>query len=303
MPMPDRSPSSPGPEAERTPVAILIPHYNDVSRLLRCLDALLPQLQEGDELVVIDNGSDVSLAPVLEQFPGLRIVVETAKGAAHARNRGVAETCAPLLMFIDSDCIPATDWLAIGRTTLKRHHADLVGGRVTVFDESPPPRSGAEAFETVFAFDFQSYIETKGFSGSGNLVTRRDVFAATGPFIHGLSEDLDWCHRATAQGYRLAYDDALRVAHPTRTNWSALARKWQRTTEEAFGINGTGIVARLRWGARALAMPASVLVHAPRVLRHPELQGGQERVRALFTLARLRLARMIWMLRQTVRGR
>ena len=88
--------------------------------------------------------------------------METEKGAAVARNRGVAETTAPRLFFIDADCIPAPDWLAVGREVAVR--ADLIGGRVDVFDETPAPRSGAEAFETVFAFNFRKYIEVQGFS-------------------------------------------------------------------------------------------------------------------------------------------
>ncbi len=281
--------------------AIIIPHYNDVARLLRGLDALVPQLDAEIDLVVVDNASSVPLDPVRDRFPQIRIVTEPLKGAANARNRGVAETDAPLLFFIDSDCLAADDWVAKARTTLQRTGADLVGGRVNVFDETPPPRSGAEAFETVFAFDFKTYIERKGFSGSGNLVTRREVFLATGPFIHGLSEDLDWCRRATAKGFRLAYDDTLRVSHPTRSDWPALARKWRRLIDEGFGVNGSSPVRRAIWALKALAMPLSIAAHIPRVLRHPELTGG-ERVRALATLARLRLMRMVWMLRQAMRG-
>jgi GT2 family glycosyltransferase len=254
-------------------------------------------------VVVVDNGRpapDPGLAALAAAWPGLRLVSEPAKGAALARNRGVAETRAPLIAFLDCDCRPAPDWLAMVRAAAAR--GDLVGGRVEVFDETPPPRSGAQAFETVFAFDNRGYVARKGFSVTANLVTRREVFAATGPFVHGLSEDLDWCRRAVAQGFRLAYDDALRVAHPTRSDWPALERKWRRLTEEGFGVNGRSPSRRAVWAARALLMPASVLAHAPRVLAHPGLRGPGERARALATLARLRLARMGWMLGQAWRG-
>jgi GT2 family glycosyltransferase len=286
-----------------TDAAIIIPHYNDVDRLIRGLTALQPQLSGRVETVIIDNASTVPLDQIRQLFPDIRLVVETRKGAANARNRGVEETSAPLLFFIDSDCLAAPDWVAAALTTLTRTGADLVGGRVEIFDETPPPRTGAEAFETVFAFDFRTYIEKKGFSGSGNLVTRRDVFLATGPFIHGLSEDLDWCRRATAKGFRLAYDDTLRVGHPSRQDWPALKRKWRRLTEESFGVNGCGPAQRVKWAIKALAMPVSILAHLPKVLRHPALRTWQERGRAAATLTRLRFARMGWMLAQALRGR
>lgn len=292
----------PTPETQGgSDAAIIIPHYNDTDRLMRCLDALMPMVPaKGVEVVVVDNASTQSLAAVRAAHPGLRIVIEPQKGAAMARNRGVAETTAPRLFFLDCDCVPAPDWLAVALAVADG--ADIIGGTVTVFDETPPPRSGAEGFETVFAFDNRGYVETKGFSVTANLLTRRDVFAATGPFVHGLSEDLDWCRRATARGFRLIHDDRLRVAHPTRADWPALRRKWRRLTDEGFGVNGRSPARRAVWAGKALAMPVSVVAHAPRVLRHPALNGPGDRLRALGTLARLRLTRMVWMLGQALRG-
>jgi GT2 family glycosyltransferase len=280
--------------------AVIIPHYNDAMRLQRCLAALMPTVPPEVEVVVVDNGSSDPLDAVRRAFPDLRIVTEARKGAAMARNRGVQETTAAWLFFLDCDCVPAPDWLATARRVAGG--ADIIGGTVTLFDETPPPRSGAEAFETVFAFDNRGYIETKGFSVTANLLTRRDVFAAVGDFVPGLSEDLDWCHRARAKGYRLIHVGDLRVSHPTRTDWAALLRKWRRLTAEGFGVNGAGPAAKLRWAIRGLAMPLSILVHAPRVLTHPHLRGMGERMAALGTLARLRLRRMAWMLWQAMGG-
>ncbi len=281
-------------------MAVIIPHYNDVARLRRCLDALLSQDLTGAEIVVIDNGSTEDLAPVIAAHPGLRIVTEPRKGAAMARNRGVMETTAPGLCFLDCDCLPAPDWLATARKAGPR--ADLVGGAITVFDETPPPRNGAQAFEAVFGFDYRHYIEKKGFSVTANLLTRRDVFEDVGPFTPGLSEDLDWCHRARAKGYRLICAEDLRVGHPSRADWAALRRKWRRLTDEGFATHGTTAAARLAWGLRALAMPASAAAHAPKLLTSTKLHGARERLAGLVTLARLRGLRGWWMLRQAVTG-
>jgi GT2 family glycosyltransferase len=288
-------------KAARVPeAAVIIPHYNDTARLMRCLAALLPTVPASVEVVVVDNGSTEGLEPVRAAHPGLRIVTEPRKGAAMARNRGVAETTAPRLFFLDCDCVPAPDWLATALAVADR--GDLVGGRVTVFDETPPPRSGAEAFETVFAFDNATYIARDGFSVTANLLTRRDVFAAVGPLIPGLSEDIDWCRRATAKGFGLVHAPELCVAHPTRADWPAIERKWRRLTRELFGLNGTGPAARAKWGLKALAMPASIPVQAPKVFTHPALNGAGERRAALGTLVRLRLLRAGWMLRQAAGG-
>ncbi|GIT93303.1 hypothetical protein JANAI61_37610 [Jannaschia sp. AI_61] len=278
--------------------AVIIPHYNDLDRLLRCLAALRPQVVDGVEVVVVDNASTVDLTPLRQAHPEIRLVTETDKGAAAARNRGVIETTAPWLFFLDCDCVPKPGWLARALEQVTR--ADVTGGRITVFDETPAPRSGAEAFETVFAFDNRGYIEKKGFSVTANLLTTRDIFEAVGPFRGGLSEDLEWCHRATGQGATLVYDNALHVAHPTRADWPALERKWRRLTEEAWGLRGRTLPDRIAWAARALAMPVSIPVHAPRILKHPDLASPKERTRAIATLARLRTSRAKWMLHQAI---
>lgn len=279
-------------------LAVIIPHYNDVARLARCLAALRPQLTPGTELVVVDNGSTESLDPARAALPGVHIVTETEKGAAPARNRGIRETSAPILAFIDSDCLPAPDWVEMARKTGTRRDGDLFGGRVDVFDETPAPRSGAEAFEAVFAFNFRKYIEKQGFTGAGNMVTHRAVFDSVGGFLNGVSEDREWSMRAVSKGYRLLYEDALVVSHPSRSDWAALSRKWQRMTRETYQLEGVG--GRTRWILKALAMPLSILVHLPKLLVSPRLSGAGERLRGAAVLARLRLQRMVWMLRQAL---
>lgn len=283
-----------------TPIryAIIIPHYNDQDRLIRCLDALVIQDLSETEVIVADNASPIDMAPVADRFPQIRLVTQPEKGAAAARNKGVAEAQADWIFFLDADCVPEPGWLAAAKRIADGDPNQITGGRIEVFDETPAPRSGAEAFETVFAFDQESYIRDKGFSVTANLVTSRATFEATGPMVVGLSEDVEWCRRAVSTGFHLAYDADLIVSHPTRQDWPALKKKWRRMTEEGFGLASN----RAAWAARALMMPLSVLAHVPRILRHPALS-GVERRRCAQMLLRCRLQRMVWMLRQALFGK
>lgn len=251
------------------------------------------------EVIVADNASPVDLSGVTAAFPDIRLVTQPEKGAAAARNKGVAETQAEWVFFLDADCVPRPGWVAAAKRIAGQDPQAITGGRIEVFDETPAPRSGAEAFETVFAFDQEGYIRDKGFSVTANLVTARATFEHAGPMIVGLSEDVEWCRRAVSKGHPLGYDAALLVAHPTRQDWPALAKKWRRMTEEGFGLNGTRPVQRLVWAGRALLMPLSVVAHLPKVLAHPALS-GQEKWRGLGMLVRIRLQRMVWMLRQAI---
>lgn len=279
--------------------AVIIPHYNDSLRLGRCLQALMSQDATDTEILVVDNGSTEPLDPVRARFPAVRFVVEATKGAAHARNRGVRESGARHIIFLDSDCVPDAGWLAAARASDGR--ADIVGGAIDVFDETPPPRSGAEAFETVFAFNYKDYIERKGFSVTANLATTRAVFDDVGDFIDGVSEDAEWCLRARAKGYRLVLDEAMRVRHPTRSDWPALRRKWGRIAREMHAHHRAqhpGLWGRIRWLGRALAMLVSIPAHLPALLFSRRLSGWRERLRGAATLIRLRLWRCLWMIGQ-----
>lgn len=275
---------------------VIIPHYNDVDRLARCLAALVPQSEgrDGVDILVCDNGSTEDLSPIKSAHPSVQFVTETEKGAGPARNRGVMESEGTWLFFLDADCVPAADWLASALTAAQTTTADIIGGRVDTFDETPGAKSGAEAYETVWAFQQRHYIENRGFSVTANMLTRRAVFDSVGPFINGLPEDIDWCRRARKAGHRLSYNDTLRVAHPTRQDWPALKRKLRRLTAERFALDGSN---RAKWALRALLVFAQAIKQAPQALIHPDLT-IQERFSALGTLARACGLRAYWMLRQ-----
>lgn len=277
-------------------LAVIIPHYDDLARLARCLEALLPEgVPAGVEIVVVDNGSPGDVGGVVAQHLGVRLVQETARGAAPARNRGVAATTAPRLAFLDADCVPKPGWLGVA---LGLGPFEIVGGAVSVFDETPAPRSGPEAFETVFAFDQARYIAEDGFTVTANMLTTREIFADVGGFRSEVSEDRDWCERARAMGYALRYHPELTVAHPTRADWPAIRRKWLRLTRETYGLRREQ--GPLRWALRAIAVLGSPARDLPRIWLSPRLDNRAERVRASVTLIALRSLRAWWMLRQAV---
>ena len=280
--------------------SIIIPHYRDLERLDRCLVALGPQVQPGMEVVVVDNDSGLDFSALSAAHPWARIVTEPEKGAAAARNRGVRETSSETLLFIDADCVPASDWVTQSIAAL--HKGDIVSGPVNTFDEGSGPRTGAQAFETVFAFRQKVYIEKLGFAVTANLATTRRVFEAVGDFRVGLSEDKDWCQRAVRAGFSLVYVDTMAVSHPTRSDWPALRKKWLRMTEESFALHLADGGSRARWALRSAVVALSAVPHSAKVWTSPKLNGFGERVRGTATLFRQRVVRAGWMVRQAAGG-
>ena len=82
--------------------------YNRCEGLALTLDGMTQLDLAGRpwELVVVDNGSDDATGEVTERFANrlpLRRVVEHERGLSAARNRGLAEAQADLVVFTDDD--------------------------------------------------------------------------------------------------------------------------------------------------------------------------------------------------------
>lgn len=275
-------------------VSVIIPHFEDLEGLDRCLSALAEQTYPRSEfeVIVADNASRCGHAAVRAVTRDrARLVIVNERGAGPARNGGVAASSADVLAFTDADCVPEPQWLSEGLAALREH--DFVGGRVDVLVDNPQAPSPAEAFERVFAFDFADYILNKGFTGSGNMFVTRRVFDKVGGFRVGVSEDKEWSHRARALGFVLGYAPNAVVGHPARRSWSELKTKWLRVNSESFGLALSERHGRLKWLVRTLAMPLSALAHTPRVFRSTRLPSYPARLGAALVLYRLRLWRCI----------
>ena len=226
---------------------------------------------------------------VREAVPATKVIHANEQGAGPARNAGVAASKGSILAFIDSDCLPNLDWIEKGVAGIQAY--DFIGGRVIVTSEDPLRPNPIEAFEMVFAFDFERYINRVGFTGTGNMFVWRKVFDAVGPFRNGLAEDMDWSFRARARTFRLGYVEDLIVEHPARKTWSELMARWKRMVLEEYLLYQERPFFILIWFLRASLMPLSVLPHACRILTSSRLNNSRSRWGGLKVLARLRLWR------------
>lgn len=279
-------------EDRATPfVSVVVPHYNDLDNLQICLARLRNQSWPRDrvEVIVADNNSVCGIEAVRRVAPDIGVVPAAEQGAGPARNAAAAVARGDVLAFIDSDCLAETGWLAAGMAALRRF--DYVGGRVVTSVAAGEAVTPAEAYEAVFAFDFKKYIEKDGFSGTGNLFVPRAVFAAVGGFRKGVSEDIDWCRRANALGYRLGYAEAAIVRHAARREWSALTAKWDRVVDERYRLARERTGWRLRWLGYIALVAVSPLPHSLRVLRSPNLPDARAKLMGLIGLCGIRLYR------------
>ena len=184
---PSTSSCWPVPESSAR-VSVIVPARDSAAFIPGLIAALAEQdVDDGFELIVVDNGSHDDTAALAEQAAAVDRVIRRPRGQGPgaARNAGAAAASGEALAFIDADCRPTPGWLRAGTGALA--DADLVQGAV-----APEPADPVGPFDRTLAIN-----ESHGLFESANLFVRRELFERLGGFPAGLE-------RASARGARAA---------------------------------------------------------------------------------------------------
>ncbi len=96
--------------------SVVIPTYNRAELVTRAVKSALEQVEPGDEIIVVDDGSTDDTEAQLGQFGNLIHYIKIKNsGAGAARNRGISAASRDLIAFLDSD----DEWMP-GKLALHR---------------------------------------------------------------------------------------------------------------------------------------------------------------------------------------
>lgn len=86
-------------------VSVVIPLYNKGPYIARALTSVLTQTFQDFEVIVVDDGSTDDGAEVVRGFddPRIRLIQQENQGVSAARNKGVEESKAEFIAFLDAD--------------------------------------------------------------------------------------------------------------------------------------------------------------------------------------------------------
>lgn len=218
-------------------VSVIIPVYNDLERLKRCLAGVAAQTYPWDrfEVIVVDNGSR---EPLVDQLGGpfhVRVLREDRSGSYAARNAGIRAANGDVLAFTDADCIPTPEWLERGVERLMDvPECGLVAGRLEVFVRHSASRTPTETYEVAVGFPQERYATRGRYGATANMLTTRAVLRRVGPFDEDLFSggDRAWGNAVFDAGYRVEYCAEAVVRHPARRSLGEMRRKMRRV---AFG--------------------------------------------------------------------
>jgi len=213
-------------------ISVIVATRNRPRQLETCLRALSAQTYPRDrfEVIVVDDGSDLSLAPIMAslraQVP-LQLVERTKAGPAAARNTGARYAAGPILAFVDDDCEPEPDWLTALHTRFQQSPDRAIGGRtVNALPENAYSAASQLLVDYLYECHAAANAAKKGgapvappFFASNNLAVAAALFADVGGFNESFplaaGEDREFCDRWQARGYGLlqAPDAVVRHAH------------------------------------------------------------------------------------------
>jgi len=101
------------------------------------LDATLPTLRAGDELLVVDSASSTTDTHDVAQRRGVRVVRADRKGLSRARNLGAGATTNDVIVFTDDDCRPQPGWADHLAAPFDASEVGFVLGQVRADVETP----------------------------------------------------------------------------------------------------------------------------------------------------------------------
>lgn len=221
-------------------VSVIICCYNSAARLPKTLAHLARQIVPSSipwEIIVVNNASTDETASVAGRVwreagssARMRIVDEPNAGLSRARERGVAVARFETIVFVDDDNWLEPDYCNHARERLKNQPLiGGLGGFIEPHFEGPTP-SWFASLQSLYAVGPQApfsgdITDIKPHLAGAGLVLRKSAydrlrasgftFLLTGRCGSQLvsGEDTELCYALALSGYRIWYDEDLRLVH------------------------------------------------------------------------------------------
>ena len=201
-------------------ISVIIPSYNSENTISKCLDSLEDQSHTGDfEIIVVDSSHDRTPEIISTNYPEVKLThLNKRTDPGTARNIGIGQATWDLIAFLDSDCVPAHDWLEriAGAHELSY---DIVGGIVKNGSGRNDPVGCAG-----YMSEFRDFLPRKDKQEVTHIPTcnvsyKKRIFRNFGLFQgkYYPQEDLVFNYNLWKQGESILLDPAIQVCHHHRS--------------------------------------------------------------------------------------
>jgi GT2 family glycosyltransferase len=210
-------------------MSIIIPAWNGAAWIGACLASLEPQLQAGDEIIVVDNGSTDGTAELVNRaFPRAQVLrQEHNQGFASGVNHGLAAARGDVLSLLNQDVILRDGCLKAICARLALSGPAIVGCKLLYPDGLTLQHAGGIIHYPRAESEHRGYGQPD--DGRWDEAMRvdyvtgavfafpRQVFDRVGQFDEGFFpayyEETDYCFRAREAGFAVWYEPRASAVH------------------------------------------------------------------------------------------
>ncbi len=207
---------------------VIVPNYNGITILRKCLVSLLEHDRVPDQIVVVDNGSsDGSPNIIRKEFPQVSLVaLEKNTGFTGGNNAGLRASTGDMLVLLNNDCIVEPNWLnclmnrmadpSIAAVTSSMRNIknidimDSAGGQIDWMGFSRDIGRGEQASR------HSKLMEISSPCGGAVIVRRNALHSESHIFWNDLfvyQEDLDLGFELLRTGWKVVYEPNAIVRH------------------------------------------------------------------------------------------
>lgn len=197
---------------------IVIPNYNGIAWLEKCLDSVAKDT--ADRIIVVDDGSGDGSAELAEKYPGVEVIrMGSNKGFCAAVNKGIKASHTPYVILLNNDLTIEKGFVKALEDAMDKNPGAFSAGAQMRMMKAPDYMDTAGVYYCALGW---AYDYGKGKKVSPRYLKPRKVFAACGgAAIYRRSilkeiglfdekhfaylEDVDIGYRARIYGYQNLY--------------------------------------------------------------------------------------------------
>ncbi|MGA9213640.1 glycosyltransferase [Kaistella sp.] len=214
-------------------ISLIIAIYNRKGELFELLNSLSHQTDKDFEVIIVDDGSLINLRPTAELFQEsltINFFRKDNSGPGLSRNYGAKRAKNDWLVFVDSDVIVETDYIANIKTDISEIPCDAFGG-------ADKAHKGFNLMQKAISYSMTSVFTTGGIRGSKKAVTKfqprsfnmgvkKSAFEKVGGFSEmRIGEDPDLSMKLWENDFTTAFFDNIGVYHKRRVDFGKFSKQ------------------------------------------------------------------------------
>lgn len=215
-------------------IAVVLPVYarteHDLAMLFKVLQYLSKQKRPADLIVLVDDGSPLTIPSVIAN-EGLALVqLWCNKGPATARNCGMTvakERGANVICFLDADCQPSSDWVSMMERA-QQETPGIVCGKTLADSSATAVGLYHEVFGTLNGRMLEDGSVLYGCTCNLSISVAGVDLLFDSSFPAASFEDVEFCIRAKKNRIRMTYYPPAVVRHHFDPGWTSLFSQFQR---------------------------------------------------------------------------